>query len=130
VPVGADPPEGGPEPAQVDLGRGLVEHDRPAVDAQPDPTESRVEHGERAPEGTPGVHPIRLRPEERRERVAVDRPARHGKVGQEGNRLARVDGERRAVDQHLDGAEETERDRRTRSLGHADVTVAGMGPMP
>ena len=82
------------------------------------PTEARVEHGERAAEGTPGVDPVRLRPEQGRQRVAVDRPADHGEIGQQGDGLAGVDGERRAVDQNLDGAEEPDLDGGFGVMGH------------
>lgn len=80
--VGADPGKRSPEAEDVHIDGGPVQRDNAAIDAQPGPAEAGVQHGERAAEGAPRVGRVRIRPEERRQRIAVGRPRRHRQVGE------------------------------------------------
>ena len=128
VAVAARPRQRRAEAPEVRLDRPLLEGDRRAIDDQAPPTQPRTEDRERAPEGVPGVGPVGLRPEEGGQRLAARRAPHHREVGQQRDRLARVEGDRAAIDRDLDRAEEPDRDAGEVGLHVATIPDGACGP--
>ena len=118
VPVAARPTQRGPELPQVDVGLAVAKRDGGPVDGEGAGPEAGVQHRKRPAQSGTGVSPIGFRPEERRKRLAACRAARHREVGEQRDRLARVDGEGRTRDLDPDRAEELDGD-----AGAHDATV-------
>ncbi len=67
------------------------------VHPEPPAAERGPQHAQRAPERSASVIRVRLRPEQLGQRLARDRPADDGDVGEQRDRLARVHGDRPPV---------------------------------
>ena len=98
------------ETPEIDVeGRGLQANGR-AVDDQARAAQARLQDRERPAQGAPRIGPVSLRPEQGRDMIPAGRTAGHHEIGQERDRLARIDGEGRTVDLRGHGAEEADPD--------------------
>ena len=98
------------ETPEIDVEGGGVQADGRAVDDQAPAAQARLQDRERPAQGAPRIGPVGLRPEQGRDMIAAGRPAGHREIGKECDRLARIDGEGRAVDLRGHGAEQADPD--------------------
>jgi hypothetical protein len=107
--VTTSPSQSGSELPEVDIGRCPLKGDGRAINDEAVTPEAGAKDRERAPQGIARVRPIRLWPEERRERLSARRAAHHGEVREERDRLAGVEGDRTVAHGDLDRAQEPDR---------------------